>query len=74
VRGDYEDFDLCLRLSADGLENWYFPGVELYHLEGQSYTSEARRPANRYNMWLHSHLWGDRIAALMESADGPGPA
>jgi GT2 family glycosyltransferase len=74
VRGDYEDSDLCLRLSGEGLDNWYFPGVELYHLEGQSYTSEARRPANRYNMWLHSHLWGDRIAALMESADGAGPA
>jgi O-antigen biosynthesis protein len=65
VQGDYEDSDLCLQLSQKGHENWYAPVAELYHLEGQSYTSDRRRPANRYNMWLHSHLWGDRIAAIM---------
>jgi hypothetical protein len=43
------------------------PDAELYHLEGQSYSPEVRRPANRYNMWLHSHLWGEKIAQLMES-------
>ena len=37
--------------------------------KAQSYTPDARRPANRYNMWLHTHIWGERIAAIM--ADGP---
>ena len=23
-------------------------------------------PANRYNMWLHTHLWQERIDDLME--------
>jgi GT2 family glycosyltransferase len=65
VQGDYEDSDLCLALWQQGRENWYLPDVELYHLEGQSYTADARRPANRYNMWLHNHLWHEQIAELM---------
>jgi GT2 family glycosyltransferase len=69
VQGDYEDSDLCLKLSEKGYENWYTACAELYHLEGQSYLPDRRRPANRYNMWLHSHLWGDRIAEIM-AADG----
>ncbi len=56
IQGDYEDADFCLRLMAAGLENWYLPASELYHLEGQSYSSNLRRPFNRYNMWLHNHL------------------
>jgi O-antigen biosynthesis protein len=66
VRGDYEDFDLCLRLIEEGRENWYLPDAELYHLEAQSYSGDLRFPSNRYNMWLHTHLWGDRIPGLME--------
>ena len=76
VRGDYEDFDLCLRLSEEGLDSWYAPDVELYHLEAQSYTADLRAPA-RYNMWLHTHIWGERIAGLMErdfSPAAPDPA
>jgi O-antigen biosynthesis protein len=65
VQGDYEDSELCLRLSGAGYENWYLPQVELYHLEGQSYVSDARRVPSEYNMWLHSGIWGDRIEELM---------
>jgi GT2 family glycosyltransferase len=65
VQGDYEDAELCLRLIESGRENWYLPEAELYHLEGQSYGSAIRSSANRYNMWLHNHLWGDRIAEVM---------
>ena len=68
VRGDYEDSDLCLRLMTSGYDNWYLPDVELYHLEGQSYAPSIRRVANQYNMWLHSHIWGERITALIEGA------
>jgi O-antigen biosynthesis protein len=69
VRGDYEDNDLCLRLLDAGYENWYSPDAELYHLEAQSYSGPSRLSANRYNMWLHNHLWGDRIETLMEQPE-----
>ena len=70
VRGDYEDFDLCMRLIEKGRENWYLPDAELYHLEGQSYSPERPRiPANRYNVWLHTHLWGKKIAELMQNGE-----
>ncbi len=74
VQGDFEDSDLCLRLLEAGRENWYLADVALYHLEGQSYESSLRLHAWRYNAWLHSHLWSDRIAALMRELDAPDEA
>lgn len=65
VQGDYEDSDLCLRLIQAGYENWYLSGVELYHLEGQSYPAPLRRLASSYNRWQHSHLWHDVIEGVM---------
>jgi O-antigen biosynthesis protein len=65
VQGDYEDFDLCLRLLEAGRENWYLPSAELYHLEAQSYTPDLRTAANRYNSWLHTHRWSERIEGLI---------
>lgn len=65
VQGDYEDSDLCLRLLERGLRNWYVPGAELYHLEGQSYPDELRRAVGRYNTWLQTHLWDDQVGAAM---------
>jgi len=76
VQGDYEDSDLCLRVAALEHECWYLPDVELYHLEGQSYPTPLRRLTSRFNTWLHTHLWGDRIAAVMltsSSSHGPLP-
>jgi GT2 family glycosyltransferase len=64
VQGDFEDSDLNLRIAELGKTNWYLPEVELYHLEGQSYPNELRRMTFRYNAWLHSVLWGDRIKEL----------
>ena len=72
MRGDYEDSDFCLRLIEAGCENWYFADVELYHLEGQSYESSLRRTASRYNGWLQTHIWGDRIAEVMDVFAPPG--
>jgi GT2 family glycosyltransferase len=66
VRGDYEDSDFCLRLVEAGRDNWYLADVTLYHLEGQSYETGLRLLAARYNAWLHTHLWGERIAEVME--------
>lgn len=65
IQGDYEDSDLCLRLSQEGRENWYLPAVELYHLEGQSYPSSTRELAGAYNKWLHTHTWRHEIPKLM---------
>jgi len=69
IQGDYEDSELCLRFERAGYVNWYFPAAELYHLEGQSYVPEVRRVPSEYNMWLHSEIWGARIAETMEHFD-----
>lgn len=61
VQGDYEDSDLCLRLMEAGHENWYFPEVELFHLEGQSYPNEQRLLRSEYNRWLQTYLWNEQI-------------
>jgi GT2 family glycosyltransferase len=73
VQIDYEDSDLCLRLNACGRTNWYLPTVELYHLEAQSYPSEAR-PYRRYNAWLQTLDCHAQIAESMAKAgsDRPG--
>jgi GT2 family glycosyltransferase len=68
VRGDCEDFDLCLCLADAGYESWYLPEAELYHLEAQSYFGELRDSADRYNSWLHWRLWRNRIEEL--ASDG----
>jgi GT2 family glycosyltransferase len=72
VQGDYEDSELCLRIAATGRSNWYLPGVELYHLEGQSYTAGVRRIPSEYNMWLHSSIWGETIEELMAAFEPGG--
>ncbi len=64
VQGGYEDSDLCLRLIEAGRRNWYLAGVELYHLEAQSFPIHVRS-TNRYNAWLQTHLWNDRIEQTM---------
>lgn len=71
VQGDYEDSDLCLRLIAAGYQNWYLPDAELYHLEGQSYPAPLRQLTGRYNAWLHTHLWNERIEAVMAQYTSP---
>jgi GT2 family glycosyltransferase len=68
VQGDYEDADICMRMTEAGLRNWYFPDAELYHLEALSYSASLRVPANRYNAWLHTRTWGDRIEQLENGA------
>lgn len=54
IQGDFEDSDLCLRLAARGLQNWYCPEVELHHFEGASYPSEERARNFLYNGWRHT--------------------
>ncbi len=73
VQGDYEDSDYCLRVREEGLDCWYYPQVELYHLEGQSYPSVTRERTALYNRWLHSRLWGDAIPRAMAEWEGAQP-
>jgi GT2 family glycosyltransferase len=61
LQGDYEDSDLCLRLLESGRDNWYFPGVDLYHLEAQSYPSATRSINRQYNRWLFNEIWAEAI-------------
>jgi GT2 family glycosyltransferase len=70
VQGGYEDTDFCLRLIESGRDNWYVPSVELFHLEDQSYPTTVRTLATKYNMWLHTHLWSERIQEIMRSHQG----
>ena len=69
AQGDYEDSDLCLRLMEHGYENWYLPDAELYHLEGQSYPSDFRRAYTRYNGWLHTSIWREKLEELTAPQD-----
>lgn len=69
VQGDYEDSDICLQMLDQGRSNWYLPDVELYHLEGQSYSPDVRVPANRYNAWLHTERWSEKITQVMSQLE-----
>lgn len=61
VKGGYEDADLCMRLQEQGLETWYVPEVELFHLEGRSYVPTATDMSNRFNAWLFDQRWAERL-------------
>jgi hypothetical protein len=63
-----ETSDLCLRLSSEGLESWYFAGLELYHPEEPSRLG-SEPVGERYDEWLHDHRWHDRIGVLMADHD-----
>jgi GT2 family glycosyltransferase len=69
VKGGYEDADLCMRIQERGLEAWYVPEVELYHLEGRSYVASESDMSNRFNAWLHDQRWRQRVEAM---ANGEG--
>ncbi len=64
VQGDFEDSDLCLRLTEAGYTNWYLPTVDLYHLEGQSYPTSLRQRTTLFNRWLFTQQWDAAIGAM----------
>jgi GT2 family glycosyltransferase len=70
VQGDCEDSEICLRLLAEGRENWYLPGVELYHLEGRSYSDAERGITVSYNHWLQTWRLGREIEDAMARYPG----
>jgi len=67
--GEYEDSDLCLRLSSMGYPSWYLAEVALFHLERRSFAphrSRQRAGATRHNSWLHNNRWKAEMERLME--------
>jgi GT2 family glycosyltransferase len=70
VKGGYEDADLCMRLQERGLETWYVPEVELFHLEGRSYVPTATDMSNRFNAWLFDQRWAERLREQASAGEG----
>lgn len=68
--GDFEDSDLCLKVAAAGHKVGYVPGVELVHLERQSFSAlgdtSFRTLVVRFNAWRHSQRWGEQIQSVMQ--------
>ncbi len=59
VIGDFEDYDLCLRLGQLGLDAAVDLDVRALHLERQSQGAGApwRMGATLYNAWRHERRW-----------------
>lgn len=71
--GDFEDSDLCLKLTAAGMRIGYLPQVELTHLERQSFKllgeGDFRTRVVVYNAVRHQQRWQRDIeASAMEQA------
>lgn len=71
--GDFEDSDLCLKLRADGMQVAYQPGIQLTHLERQSFKllgqGDFRTRVVIYNANRHQTRWRELLGA---SAQGEG--
>jgi GT2 family glycosyltransferase len=74
VVGDYEDSDLCLKITVTGRRIAYAPDIELYHLERKSMSLNAeymRGIAWQYNCSLHAQRWDDLMTAIMQTPARP---
>ena len=70
VVGDYEDSDLCLKITMTDRKIAYVPDIELYHLERRSMSLNAeymRGIAWQYNCSLHTERWRDLMIASMQA-------
>lgn len=72
VLGDFEDSDLCLKLTNLGFTNVYCAEACLYHFERQSFAKAAAADSLRYriNAREHHRRWEARIGDLMEDCHG----
>jgi GT2 family glycosyltransferase len=70
--GDFEDSDLCLKLRANGLRVAYVPGVQLTHLERQSFKllgqDDFRQKVVIYNAVRHQARWAGALRELGQAA------
>ena len=70
VVGDYEDSDLCLKITMTERKIAYLPDIELYHLERRSMSLNAeymRGIAWQYNCALHTERWRDLMTATVQA-------
>lgn len=70
VVGDYEDSDLCLKITMTDRKIAYVPDIELYHLERRSMSLNAeymRGIAWQYNCALHTERWRNLMIATMHA-------
>ncbi|MCB8821416.1 glycosyltransferase [Microvirga rosea] len=70
VIGDYEDSDLCLKITSEERRILYAPEVELYHLERKSMSLNMdymKGVAWQYNCALHASRWGETITQIMNT-------
>ena len=69
--GDFEDSDLCLKLRAHGLRVAYVPGVQLTHLERQSFKllgqDDFRQKVVIFNAVRHQSRWASALRELGEA-------
>jgi GT2 family glycosyltransferase len=70
IRGDCEDSDFCLRVSAAGYRIVCDNTAVLYHLEGASYRPEARRLLFQYNTSRQEKRWGATISKRTRQQSG----
>jgi GT2 family glycosyltransferase len=70
--GDFEDSDLCLKLRQRGLAIAYLPGVQLTHLERQSFkllgAGEYRTKVTVFNAARHQRRWAQLLQQDFEPA------
>ncbi|SCZ12286.1 glycosyltransferase family 2 protein [Microvirga guangxiensis] len=72
VVGDYEDSDLCLKITMTERKIAYVPDIELYHLERQSMSLNSeymRGIAWQYNCALHTERWSSLMTSIMQNAN-----
>lgn len=70
VVGDYEDSDLCLKITMTDRKIAYVPDIELYHLERRSMSLNVeymRGIAWQYNCALHTERWHNLMIATMHA-------
>jgi cellulose synthase/poly-beta-1,6-N-acetylglucosamine synthase-like glycosyltransferase len=70
VIGDYEDSDLCLKVTSLNRSIMYVPDVELYHLERKSMSQSVdymQGIAWQYNCALHAERWSDVMTSIMQA-------
>ncbi len=72
VIGDFEDSDLCLKLSTLGLIHYYCADASLYHFERQSFNASPSHSSLRYriNAREHHSRWRSVIRETMEKYHG----
>jgi GT2 family glycosyltransferase len=69
IVGDYEDSDLCLKITMEERKIAYVPDVELYHLERKSMSLNSeymRGVAWQYNCALHTQRWSSLMTEIMQ--------